>query len=247
MFLYFMRLHPNLEEYIRNQKEKLGELSGFPESGIIQGCYLSSSIQSVEYCINSHVASFEVDSRGILMDRHRRVSRESTGRERPIYGKIGGKKPIIKEKRHIFAISPEDLSLCSTIMGVPITAELIGANMLIEAIDKRSYSLSKLPRGTYIIIGDEGDLSCPSAPIAVFEVYGQQLPCAVTGAAIANYYHNQTLAKKFVEEAKNNRGVVLTVEYPVAQEDAPEGVIISPARIKQGQKVFFKFPTGKID
>lgn len=239
-----MRLHGSIDQYVAEEAKRLGQLSGFPEQGVISGCYVSSGAQSN---ITKVVPYFDVDSRGIIGEKHRRPSRESTGRERPIYGKSDGVTPIIKEKRHVFAVSPEDLNLCSSALGVCITSGLLGANVVIEASDGRPYLLSHIPRGAYLIIGSEDAGACPSSPIAVFEVYGQQLPCAVTGAAIANYYHNPQLAKKFTELTQNNRGVVLTVEYPVAQEDAPEGVIISPARIKQGQKVFFRFPTGKID
>jgi hypothetical protein len=132
-------------------------------------------------------------------------------------------------------------------LGVCVTSELLGINILIEASDGRPYSLANIPRGAYLIVGDENAQECPRTPIAVFEVYGQQLPCATMGAAIADYYQDQKLIRKFVEKARNNRGSILTVEYPVAKEDASEGVEIVPARISVGNTVFFKFPTGQIE
>ena len=226
-----MEFYDNLADMVKGEKARLSSISDLPETGVVLAVYeQGDNSNSKTSFMNRKVSQLEIDVQGIINDRHRRYSHERTGRERTLYPK----GVSLRENRHWFAISPYDAELCSQQMGVEITPEMLGANFLIGAEDNRSFSLSKVPRGTYIVIAPSDSLEAPKPPIATLVVYAKQLPCVYTGNPISEFYGRRELAGRFVEKTKENRGIVGTIEYPVAE----------PAIIKPGLKVFFKFPKG---
>jgi hypothetical protein len=64
--------------------------------------------------------------------------------------------------------------------------------------------------------------------------YVQQRGCGQTGKAIADYYQNPQLVKRFRERAQENRGLIFCVEYPVIQ----------PISLCVGQTVKFCYASG---
>jgi len=122
-------------------------------------------------------------------------------------------------------------------------------------LDGRFYSLCQVPRGTYLVLAKADAVSCPEVPLAVLVVNGKQFGCGITAGIISRQYKSSEydgseLARKFIHNTKENRGLVLTVEYPVAKEEASQsrsGLIVPPAVIQPGCKVFLRFPTGNID
>ncbi len=232
-----MHLYNNLEAYIAGEKAKLDELlkANLPEVGIISQVLVSPSGMTrkshlVEYSVNKVVPYLEIDTSGIIGDRHHQSVRLSTGREKEILPK----RSMVREHRHIFAVSLGDCEELSALLGYEATPQLLGANIVIEREDKRSYSLSALPQGTYLRITDSGQRNADK-PIAVLQKYVTQEGCGITGNAISHSYGKGTeLTKLFEDAAKLNRGIVCSVEFAG----------VDTARLEAGQKVFFGFPTG---
>ena len=226
-----MEFYDNLADMIKEERARLSSISDLPETGIILAVYEQGVRNNPKTSfMNRKVNQLEIDIQGIINDRHRRFFHERTGRERTLYPK----GVSLKENRHWFAVSPYDAELCSQQIGVEITPEMLGANFLIGAEDDRSFSLSRIPRGTYLAIAPQNSLEMPKPPIATLVVYARQLPCIYTGNPLSEFYGRKELAGRFVEKTKENRGITGTIEYPVNE----------PAIIKPGFKVFFKFPKG---
>src|SRR3989338_2491242 len=100
-----MQFYDTLEAYRKEQRERLEQLKEFPMVGIIRNCYLPLQSSGQRYSLTSPVEELLIDSRGIHHDRHRRIARVRSGREKGLYGRIDGEKPVILEQRHILAMS----------------------------------------------------------------------------------------------------------------------------------------------
>ena len=208
---------------IQAESQRLHSLQDLPNQGTILALYKKNpgepAVQTDE---------LKIDIQGIVGDSHCRPSHPRTGREKTLYPK----NTFLRENRQWFAVSPLDVDLCTQQMGVTITPELLCTNLLIGA--NTPYSLSKMPRGTYLLIAPPDATEAPKPPLCTLVIYAQQLPCIFTGNIIADTYQNPALAKKFIDHCKPHRGIVGSVEYPVTE----------PATIRPGYKVFFRFPTG---
>lgn len=232
-----MLFYKNLNEYVKGQREKLDRLANahIPEEGLIARVLGPSDNQDKSrnvtgYSITQEVDILELDYQGIMKDRHYGTHRLSTARERFIFPK----GTEIRQHRHVFAVSPYDCKVLSEKLGVEVTPELLGANLVIKSIDNRPYSLSELPENTYLVISQGNASHRPQKPIAILVHYVKQQGCGITGNAIAEHYSDKSLTKKFMGASKDNRGIVCSIEYPVDQ----------PAILEEGQKIFFIFPTG---
>ena len=232
-----MLLYQNLDDYVRGEIERLQSLPkmNIPEQGIISRVLGPGQDQDRKsnpegYSVTLPVNFLEIDSLGIYGDRHRRPNRPSTVREREVVPK----GTIIREHRHIFAVSLYDCKVLSDKLEVDVTPELLGANLVIEREDGQDYSLSALPQGVYIRVYsheiEERNL------LAVLEKRVTQQGCSVTGNAIRKQYEKTAdLTQRFVKISTENRGIVCSVESPVDHS----------TRIEAGQKVSFSFPKGK--
>ena len=221
-------------EILAQKLEKLVS-ANIPEKGLVVNVLSSNPEQSKDkdlanYSVTQEVDQLEIDYLGILNDRHRRPFRERTGKESSIYSRGN----IIREHRHIFVVSLYDCKVLSNLLGVEVTPELLGANLVIERKDKKDFSISALPENTNLLIAQENSVEFMRPPIATLKHHTLQQGCGITGNAIAEKYNDQSLTKKFVDSSKENRGIVCSVEYPVEK----------PAIIKKDHVVFFKFPTG---
>ncbi|MEK6825736.1 MAG: hypothetical protein AABY00_03040 [Nanoarchaeota archaeon] len=230
-----MFFYQNRFEYIQVEKEKLNDLmlSNIPERGIITRVLLSEDQRTTtniaSYSVTKEVDEFQVTIEGIKGERHWGMI-ASSGRERAIYPK----GTQILGQRQIFAVSPYDCRVLSEKIGVEVTPELLGANLVIEREDRSNYSLSELPHGTYLCIAPQNAQELPRPPIATLIHHVEQQGCGVTGAAIAAHYSDPLLVRKFTQNSKTNRGIVCRIEYPVDPA----------ATLQKGQIVFFKFPQG---
>jgi hypothetical protein len=235
-----MLFYQNLRDYIEGEKARLDDLakSGMPEQGIVLEVYRAhDKIEDQDrtkdlpnYSRTHPAETLEIDYLGIIGDRHRRATRHSTGREKHLYP---AGTPI-REQRHVTAISPHDLDIMTKDLGVDVTPELLGINLVIGSASGKEYSLSALPQNTYLVFADERATELPRPPIATLRNYTLQQGCDIAGKTIAHHYGNPALQKHFVNASKFNRGIVLTVQQPINK----------PAVIKPGQRVFFRYPMG---
>ncbi len=232
-----MLFYENLLKYIEGQREKLEVLrfANIPDRGLIIKVLLPDRNQDRAanldtYSLTYEVEQIEIDCLGIKGERHRRISRPSTGREKLIYPK----GTLIREHRHIVAVSPYDCKILSDKLEVEVTPELLGANLVIGREDGQDYSLSALPEYSYLLIAEKENRELPKPPLATLRHYTLQQGCGITGNSISKNYDNKSLTQKFVVESKENRGILCSVEHPAEKF----------AIIKAGQKVFFRFPMG---
>ena len=233
-----MLFHGDLADFIATQRSNLKkwEAANIPEVGVIRDVLGPNDDQDMAsnpggHSVTQQVSRLAVDCRGIAGDRHRGLTRPSTGREAPLYKETG---TTIVNRRQIFAVSSHECHLLSRSLGVKITPELLGANLVIDRDDGADYCISEVPLNTYFAIAPADAAEPPRTPIATLIQYLQQKGCSRTGRAIAREYGDASLTKRFVAHAEYRRGILCSVEYPV---DAP-------AFLERGQKVFFRFPMG---
>lgn len=223
-----MLFYENLREFIEGQKRKLEKLteSNLPEKGLVLKVLKSVNEKS---SATQEIDELELNYLGIYGDRHYRSFRKSSGREKTIYPK----GTLIREHRHIVAVSLFDCRTLSYLLGVEVTPELLGANIVIEREDGKDFSLSETPENTYLLITQQ-NTEVFKPPISTLKHYTLQQGCGITGRVIADHYKNEKLTQNFILYSKFNRGIICSIEYPVDKI----------AKIKAGQSVFFKFPQG---
>ena len=233
-----MLFYENFAEYIREEQEKLERLkqANIPEVGVILAVFGPNDNQDLKknpggHSVTQRVEGLTIDCHGIEGDRHQGLTRPATGREAPLYQRS---RAQIVNRRQLFAVSPYECTLLSQRLGVEVTPQLLGANLLIGREDGGDFSISNLPVNTYLAIAPANGAESPAPPIATLIHYVQQKGCSRTGKALAKEYGDATLTKRFVDQAEFERGILCSVEYPVAK----------PAVLECGQRVYFKFPMG---
>ncbi len=233
-----MLFHDDLADFIAQQRANLHkwETANIPEVGVIRAVLAPNDDQDMAsnpggHSVTQPVDRLAVDCHGITGDRHRGLTRPSTGREAPLYRETG---TAIVNRRQIFAVSSYECHLLSRSLGVSITPELLGANVVVDRDDGADYCISDVPLNTYLAIAPADAAELPRTPIATLIQYLQQKGCSRTGRAITREYGDASLTKRFVAHAEHRRGILCSVEYPV---DAT-------AHLERGQKVFFRFPMG---
>ncbi|MEK6889549.1 MAG: hypothetical protein AABX35_00005 [Nanoarchaeota archaeon] len=228
--------YPDFKGYLAGEKARLDarQKIDFPNSGVILKVLAHLPHRTKEkdrttYSLTEGANKIQIDNVGVVGDRHYELSRRSTGRESeyPRGTEIAG-------GRHIFAVSPYDCQVLTDKLGVEVTPELLGANLVIGREDGGELHLSELPIATRLFIADSNATELPKPPIATLVNYVQQQGCAVTGNAIAEHYRRKELSSSFIQHSKENRGIVCNVEYPV----------LTRATLQAGQKVFFRFHRG---
>ena len=226
-----MHIHESLEQYLDVQKKRHAEISeaNFPEKGIITRVLgssgLSEEAHGEKYLVNHDVETLTIDRAGIVGDRHNGVYREMNSREKAIFPR----RALIRQHRHLVAISPYDCEVISRAMDMEIDPALLGVNLVIERDDGKDFSLSAIPFGTYIAIGGE-----PRKQSITLQHHVTQEGCGVTGGAIAETFDNEELRLDFVRASKKNRGIVLGIEHIHGETQS----------LEVGQEVHFLFPVG---
>ena len=233
-----MLFYDNLSEFVAGQSDKLRQLerANIPEVGVILDVLGPADNQDREanpgrHSVTQAVDQLTIDCRGIEGDRHRGLTRPSTGREAPLYKRTGAN---IVNRRQLFAVSPYECDLLSQRLGVDITPQLLGANLVIGRRDGADFCISDAPLTTYFVIAEADAVQPEQPPIATLIHYIQQKGCSLAGQAVATAYGDAALTKQFVAHSEHHRGILCSVEYPVE----------SPAVLERGQKVFFRFPMG---
>lgn len=233
-----MLFYDNLAEYIESQQKKLQSLkqANLPEVGVILDVFGPNDNQDRDanpgrHSVTQQVERLAIDCYGINGDRHRGLTRPSTGREAPLYKRS---RAVIVNRRQLFAVSPYECKVLSQRLEVDITPQLLGANLVIYQENREDFFLSYVPLNTYFVIAPADAMELPQPPLATLIQYVQQKGCSLTGRAIATAYDNDALLKQFVTHAEHQRGILCSVEYPVEPS----------AFLERGQKVFFRFPMG---
>jgi hypothetical protein len=233
-----MLFYDNLAECIRQETEKLQKLkaSNLPEVGVVLDVLEPNENQDMNsnpgrYSVTRPVEKLAVDSHGVDGDRHRGLTRSTTGRDAPLYRSSGA---TVVNRRQIFAVSPYECTRLSDCLGVEITPELLGANLVIGREDGGDFSISDVPLTTYLVLADPDADEPSKPPLATLIHYIQQKGCSRTGKAISKEYGDELLIKKFVTHADLHRGILCSVEYPVDKQ----------VDLQRGQRVFFRYPKG---
>lgn len=232
-----MLFYQNATEYLEQEQKRLIKRQGsnLPEEGRIAGLMLPSADLNEDehfprYSLTHEVDSIEVDYRGILGERHQAVTRSSGGRELKVYPR----GTQIRGHRHLFVSCSADVAELSRRMGLEITAEMLGLNLLIDREDGEDFSITELPVGTMMLLACE-DATMPSKPpLATFTSFVKQVGCGVVGKLIADHYGDPSLTSKFREVSKDHRGLLCSVEFPVE----------STVLLKRNQRIFFRYSQG---
>ena len=232
-----MIFYDTLNDYIHQQRQRLDTLfqANIPEVGVISSVFAPSLNQDKtthreEYLVTREVETLSVDAQGVIGDRHRCLSRPSTGRESSLYPR----GTPIRQHRHLCIVSSYDCQVLSQKLNVEVTPQLLGANILIDRIDRSAFSISDLPQGAHMLVTPEDAAESIKPPLATIVHVVQQRGCAFTGRTLAYHYGDPILLKAFLDASINHRGIICCVEYPVESE----------VTLKAGQRIVFKFPTG---
>ena len=121
-------------------------------------------------------------------------------------------------------------------LGVEITPELLGANLVVDRTDGGPYSLAELPSGTHLLVLPQGAQGIPRPPLATLVSYVQQRGCGITGRAIAERYGDKRLVSAFRKQAKDHRGLICSIEFPLDEV----------ATLRRGQRIAFRYATGVV-
>ena len=233
-----MLFYDDLDEYIAQQSAKLQALkeANIPAVGIVLNVLGPNDDQDAEsnpggHSVTQAVERLIVDCHGIGGDRHRGLTRPSTGREAPLYQRS---RATIVNRRQLFAVSPHECTLLSQRLGVEITPQLLGANIVVGHPDGAPFCLSDTPVNTYFALAPAAAQEPPTPPLATLIHYVQQKGCSRTGKAVAKAHGDPKLTKQFVDHSEHRRGILCSVEYPVKKQ----------VSIERGQQVFFRFPMG---
>jgi len=233
-----MLFYDSLAEYIEKETEKLEYLktADLPEIGGILEVLGPNDNQDMNsnpggHSVTEPVEKLSIDVHGISGDRHCGLTRKSTGRDAPLYKKSAS---TMVNRRQIFAVSPYECTRLTELLGVEVTPQLLGANLLIGREDGADYCISDVPLTTYLVIAEPDATEPAQPPIATLIQYIQQKGCSRTGRVIAKAYDDESLTKQFINHAEHHRGILCSVEYPADR----------PVNLVRGQKVFFKYPKG---
>ena len=231
-----MKFHQTTEEYVKSQEQRLELIKkhSLPTEGLVLKVYLPDETHNIKgdpkKSVTHEVEQIEINSLGITGDRHNNLYVKSNAREIELYSS----KTTIRNNRHIFVVSENDCEELLRKIGVKITPELLGANILV-GIKNNNYPLTEIPQEAHLVI-TESNAELPKPPLAVLVRHCKQEGCGITGKAIAEQYGRMELSAKFIENSKDNRGIVCKVEYPTPEENK--------AVIKPGMKIFFRYTSG---
>jgi hypothetical protein len=229
-----MLFHETLSDYIAFQKEKLAKLeaAALPDSVVIAGVYRRTlaSRQSAQPVASERMDALEIDARGVIGGDHHNDSRPSGGRELSLYPR----STVIRHRRQLCVVSRDDCEVLSQRLGVAITPEMLGANLMLDGIEGAPLSLAQMPRGTHLIVQADRAPKGKAPPRATLVHHVNQRGCGITGKSIADHYGDKALVKAFREASTEHRGILCSVDYPVT----------STVTLEPGMRLTLKFPLG---
>ena len=85
-----------------------------------------------------------------------------------------------------------------------------------------------------MLLADEEATKPSKPPLATFTSFVKQEGCGITGKLIADHYGDRSLTRKFREVAKDHRGILCSVEFPVEET----------VFLKKNQRIFFRYSQG---
>jgi|TARA_B100000519_G_C14174316_1_gene405488 hypothetical protein len=233
-----MLFYDDLHQYLDDQIAKLQTLKSadMPNEGVILEVLGPANDQNIEsnpggHSVTQRVDELRIDHQGILGDRHRGLTRSSRSREYPLYHRTHSQ---IVNRRQLMVVSEDECTALTDALGVEITPELLGANLVIRSTGETPFYLSDLPVNSYFVISGAGASEPAVPPLATLVHYVQQKGCSLTGSAVAKTHSDPELVRRFVEVSENRRGILCSVEHPVEEAVA----------LRAGQHVFFRFPMG---
>jgi hypothetical protein len=183
------------------------------------------------HSVTRPVETLTIDHEGIVGDRHRGMTRPSTAREAKLYART---RETIVNRRQVFVLSPNECEALTINLGAEVTPELLGANLVLGRPNGEEFYVSDLPTNTYLVVDQPDALKPGKPPVATLIQYVQQKGCTLTGRALETRYGDHRLWRKFIENSRERRGILCSIEYPVDK----------PAILQRGQKVFLRFPAG---
>jgi len=232
-----MLTYKNAADYLKQEQKRLiqRQSANLPDEGritrlMLPSAELNENDHFPRYSLTHEVDSLEVDYRGIVGERHQAVARTSGGRELNVYPR----GTMIRGHRHLFVACSSDIKELSRRMGLELTPEMLGFNLVIDREDGEDFSITELPVGTMMLIADEAATKPAKPPLATFTSFVKQEGCGITGKLIADHYGDRNLTRKFREVTKDYRGILCSVEFPV------EATVM----LKRGQRVFFRYAQG---
>lgn len=230
-----MLFYQSFEDYLSGERRRLEALARvkMPDSGRITRVLSSAPASdgaAPVYPTTREVEALEVDALGVIGDRHRGALRPSTGRERTLYPK----GTTIRQHRHLCVVSSHDCRALTERLGVEITPELLGADLVIDASDGAPFSMADMPPGVHLLIYPPGLDEVPSPPAVTLIHQVKQRGCGITGKAIADHYGDKSLTSAFRKISVDNRASICSVEHPA---DAT-------AFLRAGQQVAFRYAMG---
>lgn len=179
----------------------------------------------------------EVDINGIIGARRYESIRKANGREAPHFVPEGN---YIRNHRQLFAVSQYDCKLLSKRLGVEITPELLGANLVIGREDGENFEFTALRPGLHLQIFPNKTLEIPEETRgleALLEIGVEQMGCVMNGKSLAWHFGNKELEDKFAGIHRfDNRGSLLSLESPAN----------TTAKLIEGQIIFVRFPSSKV-
>ncbi len=232
-----MLFYKNAQQYFLEEQKRLvaRQSANLPDEGVITKLLLPSPDLNEKdhfpyYSLAHDVDSLEVDYRGIVGERHQSVTRISGGRELQAYPP----GTEIRSHRHLFMSCSADIAEISHRMGLDITPEMLGLNLVVDRADGQDFTITELPVGTVMLLADEGAPKPSKPPLATFTSFVKQEGCGITGKLIADHYGDPSLTRKFREITKDHRGILCSVEFPVN----------ATVKLIKGQRIFFRYSRG---
>lgn len=201
------------------KEEYIGQLKG-----VFSSKHPDLSYTETDYFFTEERKSLELTLEGITGERHYGFSFESDARMKNLYER--GTK--VRFSRQWLAISEYELEEVTNSLESDhkITAEHIGANLLLDNIER----LSKLPMMSHLIISRNKTLVYKDPTNVVLVSYAEVKPCTIAAKAISEEIQNESISKNFVKCSNDFRGL--------------SGWIEKGGTVKSGDYVFLLKPKG---
>lgn len=170
--------------------------------------------------VSTRVERLDLDHGGIPGDRHHGASRVAGPRERWL-----PRGTSLRNDRQLSALSVDDLATVAASLDLDrLPPEWLGGNLLVEGIAAFSHIA---PGSQFAIGGVWSGKGCFDGG-CVLRVEAYNVPCRLTGRAIAAATGRPELEFAFVKAAARLRGLVLSVTMPGPVVPGDAVVVIPP-------------------
>lgn len=189
--------------------------------GSIAGTYTSTDpMGGSGSFVTRAVPELVLDITGMPGDRHAGLMRSSTAREPWL-----ARGTALRNDRQLSVLSREELAMIAAGLGIhEATAELIGANLLIEGIA----DLSRIAPGSHLAIGGTWGGEGKFDGNVLLSVAAYNKPCRGPGRKLAAAFGRPELEFAFPKVAASLRGLVLSVALPGVIRVGDTIVVLEP-------------------